>query len=146
MLGAPSEALPTEGMLTEHFKKSEFICECKGKKCNGYNGISDTELKKTAEFLEGFRSAVGGKAITLNSGVRCPSANKAAGGSDGSQHLYGRAADIKVSGMAQSAVDKAALAYCRGLKYGGVGYQAKGFTHLDRRNEASKPGIVTWLY
>lgn len=41
-----------------------------------------------------------GLAVNISSGFRCPSLNRAVGGSPSSQHMRGEAADIRVTGVA----------------------------------------------
>ena len=41
-------------------------------------------------------------AITVNSGFRCPSLNRAVGGAKRSYHLYGRAADLNAGSRADN--------------------------------------------
>lgn len=45
-----------------------------------------------------------GSAVYINSGFRCPAVNKAVGGANNSAHLYGRAADIRISSERQGLV------------------------------------------
>jgi len=86
-------------------------------------------------------------AIIVTSWYRPPAVNKAVGGSSGSQHLYGRAVDIKPANndltRFQSWLDQ--------NWFGALGYGArKGFVHLDIRNgkgwkDSGKKG-VRWNY
>lgn len=52
------------------------------------------DLQRTAEGLERIRAAVGGHPIQILSWFRCVALNKAVGGTPGSQHVLGQAADI----------------------------------------------------
>lgn len=52
------------------------------------------------KVLDPAREALG-KPITVNSGYRCGSLNKAVGGSATSQHVTGQAADIELGGKTQ---------------------------------------------
>jgi len=139
----PQEA----GQLSAHFKKSEFSCECGGKWCNGFNGIPDSELMQTAVFLEGLRAHANAehpgaeRKIIVRSGVRCSKSNAEAGGASGSQHLFGKAADISVSGLTQSQAASMCLEYFKARGHGGVGYGGGRYTHVDRR-----PKFETWKY
>ena len=78
-----------------------------------------------------------GKAVTITSGYRTAAHNAAVGGAKSSQHLLGRAADIRVQGV--SVEDVAAYAESLMPDWGGVGrYPVKagrstGWVHVDTR-------------
>ena len=74
-------------MNSKYFKRSEFAC-----KCNCGFDVVDTEL---LEILEDVREHFG-EAVTITSACRCDSHNTKIGGSKGSQHKLGKAADIVV--------------------------------------------------
>lgn len=76
-----------------------------------------------------------GKPVTINSGYRTPSKNKAVSGATYSQHLYGMAADIVVSGK----TPKEVAAYAETLlpNKGGIGIYSS-FTHIDVRATKSR--------
>lgn len=76
-----------------------------------------------------------GRAVTINSAYRTPTKNKACGGSTYSQHLYGRAADIKVSGITPKKVAEYADKILQGK--GGIGIYDT-FTHIDVRDSCSR--------
>lgn len=76
-----------------------------------------------------------GKAVTINSAFRTFSHNKKVGGATYSQHLYGTAADIKVSGVTASAV--ADFAETLMPNTGGIGRYST-FTHVDVRSIKSR--------
>lgn len=71
-----------------------------------------------------------GKAVVISSGYRTENHNKAVGGAACSRHLYGMAADIKVSGVQPAEV----AAYAEALlpNSGGIGIY-DSFTHVDVR-------------
>lgn len=83
-------------------------------------------LRKLANRLEDVRTLLGNKPIHINSGYRTVSRNRAVGGVSSSQHLFGRAADIVVTGMTPAQVYKALDKEWDG---GLGGYST--FTHLD---------------
>ena len=86
-LQAYSLARDGEAYLSPHFRVQEFRCK------DGSDPVFvDTAL---VELLEQLRAHFG-KAVTITSGYRTPAHNAKAGGSRFSQHLYGRAADIRV--------------------------------------------------
>lgn len=75
------------------------------------------------------------KAVTITSAFRTASHNKKVGGATYSQHCYGKAADIKVSGVSPSRV----AAYVETLmpNTGGIGRYST-FTHVDVRKTKSR--------
>ena len=88
-LQAYSLARDGEAYLSPHFRVQEFRCK------DGSDPVFvDTAL---VELLEQLRAHFG-KAVTITSGYRTPAHNAKAGGTRFSQHLYGRAADIRVQG------------------------------------------------
>lgn len=74
-------------MSTKNFKDEEFACKC------GCGFMSPDP--KLLNLLEGIRAGIGNKPITINSGCRCKYHNRRIGGANYSQHLLGKAADIK---------------------------------------------------
>ena len=83
-----------------------------------------------------------GKAVTITSGYRTAAHNAAVGGAKSSQHLLGRAADIRVAGV--SVEDVAAYAESLMPDWGGVGRypvkagRATGWVHVDTRQNKSR--------
>ena len=78
-----------------------------------------------------------GKAVTITSGYRTAAHNRAVGGAVYSQHQYGRAADIRVSGVPVEQLAAYAETLLPGT--GGIGrYPAKGFVHVDVRKAKSR--------
>lgn len=109
--------------ITEHFTIGEMACKCG---CNIPNDVYEN-LKLLCTKLEELRKELG-KPITVISQYRCDKRNKAVGGAPKSQHKYGRAADLVVSGMEPEEVAKVALK----LKFKGVGIYDT-FCHVDIR-------------
>ena len=112
--------------LSEHFRVREFAS----------TGGEDTLFvaPKLVEVLEQIRMHFG-KAVIVNSGYRTEARNKAVGGATYSQHQYGTAADIRISGVAPK--DVAAYAETLLPNTGGIGTYAS-FTHIDVRNNKSR--------
>lgn len=113
-----------------HFRKSEFRCKC-GRYCNGYPVRVDENL---LVLLEKLRKEAGNKPVIINSGLRCKNHNKNVGGSSGSQHLKGTAADIKVFGVSAAQVYNIANKI---NPKGGVG-RYSNYTHVDTRGKRAR--------
>lgn len=87
--------------LSTHFDLSEFTLS----QTAARQGIDNTppadvieSLKRTAQGLEGIRILLGVPVI-VSSGYRSPRLNAAVGGSKGSQHMTGEAADFTAPGF-----------------------------------------------
>lgn len=112
--------------ISENFSLHEFECK---------DGSHLVKLDESLiEKLQQLRNKVG-KPITVNSGYRTPEYNAKVGGSPDSQHLYGKAADIVVSGM--KPLDVAKLA--EEIGFNGIGVYDT-FTHVDTRTTKTKWG------
>jgi uncharacterized protein YcbK (DUF882 family) len=111
------------GDISKHFDRAEFACSCG---C-GFNTVDVSTLAMLEQVREHFDSAV-----MINSGCRCADYNRRIGGATHSQHIYARAADIRVSGVSPDTVhdfiDKVLLAGT-----GGLG-RYNTFTHADTRS------------
>lgn len=114
--------------LSKNFKASEFAC-----KCGCGKALVDEAL---VSIVQDIRSHFGCP-ITVTSGYRCPTHNKAVGGSTGSYHTKGQAADIVVQGVTPREVAK--YAESKGVK--GIGlYETAAdgsFVHVDTRTAKS---------
>ena len=107
--------------LSANFRVKEFACT------DGSDPIFvDSEL---VNVLQKIRTHFG-KSVTITSAYRTPGKNKAVGGTTYSQHLYGKAADIKVKGVAPKKV--AAYAETLLKNKGGIGTYST-FVHIDVR-------------
>lgn len=121
MLKAYSKKKDGNKKLSANFRVKEFACT------DGSDPIFiDTDL---VNILQKVRNHFG-KAVTITSAYRTPGKNKAVGGTAYSQHLYGRAADIKVKGVAPKQVAAYAEKLLPGT--GGIGIY-KSFCHIDVR-------------
>ena len=107
-------------LVSKNFKAREFDCKCKN--------CSDTKIDPLLiAFLQAIRDHFNAP-VTLNSGFRCVSHNKAVGGAANSKHLYGSAADITVKGVAPLDVAK----YAQSIGVLGIGLYDT-FVHIDTR-------------
>ena len=123
---AYSKAKDGNKKLSTNFRVKEFACT------DGSDPIFiDSDL---VNVLQKIRTHFG-KSVTINSAYRTPTKNKAVGGQTYSQHLYGRAADIKVKGI----TPKKVAAYAETLlkNKGGIGIYST-FTHIDVRATKSR--------
>lgn len=113
--------------LSKNFKSEEFACKCCGK-CE-----VDPKL---IEKLQLVRSIVG-VPIYINSGYRCDKHNREVCGSSKSQHVSGKAADIRIHNMSVEQMYN----ICKGF-FNGVGiYPEQHFIHVDVRDNPT-----TWVY
>lgn len=123
---AYSKAKDGNTKLSANFRVREFACT------DGSDPIFvDSELINVLQKIRGHF----GKAVTITSAYRTPGKNKAVGGQVYSQHLYGRAADIKVKGVAPKKV--AAYAETLLKNKGGIGTYST-FTHIDTRSTKAR--------
>lgn len=112
--------------LSANFKVKEFACK------DGSDPIFIAP--SLVEILQNIRTHFG-KAVVINSAYRTPTYNSKVGGATYSQHQYGTAADIKVTG----ATPKVVAAYAETLmpNNGGIGIYST-FTHIDVREVKSR--------
>lgn len=111
--------------LSKDFFSSEFDCRCHYPECT--MTYVDEEL---IQYLQGKRDFLK-KGIILNSGFRCTRHNIDEGGKPGSQHLLGKAADIRVNG-----IDSKRLAQIFDDADGLGIYDT--FIHVDKRGHRSR--------
>ena len=123
---AYSKAKNGNTALTKNFKVREFACK------DGSDVIFIS--MDLVEVLQKIRDHFG-KPVNINSAYRTPPYNKKVDGAAQSQHLYGTAADISISGVKPA--DVAAFAETLMPKYGGIGIY-KTFTHIDCRQVKSR--------
>ena len=125
-INAYSYAKDGTKFLSKNFRVREFRC-----KDDTDPIFIDSDL---VDILQKVRDHFG-KAVTITSAFRTASHNKKVGGATYSQHLYGKAADIKVSGVAPSVV--ADFAETLMPSTGGIGRYST-FTHVDVRKVKSR--------
>lgn len=112
--------------LSENFKVREFACH------DGSDTVLiDTEL---VDILQAIRDAFG-KPITINSAYRNAKYNKKIGGATNSQHVYGKAADIRVEGVPPFAVAAWMEQHIKSAGKHACGYYPiQLFCHVDSRS------------
>ena len=113
--------------VSKNFKRSEFVCKCG---CGKYN--ADPKLVKSLQKL---RDTIG-TSIIINSACRCEAHNKAVGGVPNSQHVQGKAADIRVSDLTPKELAKFAEEI-PDFNKGGIGTY-NSFVHVDVRGTKAR--------
>lgn len=115
--------------LTKNFSLHEFDCKDGSSMPDGVL----VNIKKLSENLQVIRNYIG-LPIIVNSAYRTPSHNKKVGGSPKSQHLYGKASDIRVNGMTCEQLREIIFQLIEQGKIldGGVGIY-NNFVHYDIR-------------
>lgn len=134
-----------ETNLSTSFKVKEFVCQ---------DNKTDEILicTKLVTLLQAIRDHFN-KPVIITSAYRTQAHNKAVGGSTNSQHLYGKAADIQISGESlQSIADYAKTQ----MEAGGVAMSSKmNFVHVDTRDRkkdkngnfiSGAAGVAIWNY
>lgn len=122
------------GDISKNFSMSEFVC---------HDGTPvpvefQSNIKRLVEeVLQPIRDMIGSP-IHIVSGFRTPSHNLACGGVKHSQHLVGKAADIRIESLRPKEVNALVRGFmiARHNYYrqgGGVGWY-KNFTHVDIRD------------
>jgi len=110
----------------DYFKREEFACKCG---C-GFDAV-DVELLDILTKIRTYFNAP----VSITSGCRCESHNRAIGGSPTSQHKLGKAADIVVRGINPSEVYEYIDIILEGR--GGAGLY-EGWCHVDVRDNKAR--------
>lgn len=122
-------------IMTENFKQSEFVCKCG--KCKDIPEHLKDNIWYLSNELEKIRTALG-KPIIINSGIRCVSHNKKIGGVKNSQHILGKAVDIRVKNMKAKDLYNF-IKRLNSMKLVYIGYmqlyEKEGFVHYDIRDK-----------
>lgn len=128
---------------TAHFKYSEFHSKDGAGLGGGKVGKAEVKenVRRMAYKLEAVRKKAGNAPITINSGFRSIKHNSSVGGASNSQHMYGIAADIVISGksVAQANTIARTSGFSGIIKYG-------SFNHVDSRVDNPGYGTGSWYW
>ena len=124
----PEETTGTFWDEIRYFSREEFRCKCGGRYCDGYPVGIDMNMVKIADEI---RSRIG-KPIQINSGIRCKTHNSNVGGVSNSQHLLGKAADLRCP-SGYTPAQMASIAEEIIGNTGGIGVYSWGI-HIDTRS------------
>jgi uncharacterized protein YcbK (DUF882 family) len=117
------------GDMTANFDLSEFACNC---------GCGFDAIKTPLVFRIQDIRTIAKRPVKIISGCRCAAHNKTVGGKEPSQHVFGTAADIHISGL--TVLETYALvSVVRGFIGIGI-YPQDGFVHVDVRTGP----VATW--
>lgn len=120
--------------MTKNFNIEEFQCKgnFKGCKCQMPEEVYNN-IQELAENLQIIRDELQ-EPIKINSGWRCENYNRKIKGAKRSQHILGKAADIRVKNLTPDEVATAIDKLQEGgfIKSGGLG-RYNSFTHYDIR-------------
>lgn len=138
----------TQGLTphSKNFKFSEFVfinrpyyASANGDPKQAIPNEYWANIQELMDNLEVIRKELGNKPIRINSGYRNKEHNEAVGGVKNSQHLKGKAADFRVSGITplqlKSTVIK--LINDRKIRQGGVGLYST-YIHYDIRGHKAR--------
>lgn len=118
-------------VVSEEFHSTDFDCKCELPEC--------TVTMLCEEMVAGVtRLALYFPIIIINSGFRCPAhnADPKVGGKSDSQHLLGKAADIKSRfGTPKEIKERAEIIPC--FAEGGIGLYPS-FVHVDSRGHKAR--------
>ncbi len=125
--------------VSAHFKVREFACK---------DGKTDEILidPDLVAALEQIRTHFG-KPVIINSAYRTKDHNAGVGGATKSQHMEGKAADIRIEGVSSDDI----FTFATGIEtLGGIAKESR-FVHIDTRPrtidpETKKSKYATWTY
>jgi len=130
--------------ISYHFALDEFTCHDGTPYPDQW--VADRLTPLCRDVLEVIRAGCDGRPISVVSGYRSPEHNAAVGGAAHSQHMEGRAADIRVEGMAPSDVHKIVLFLLGAGKLtalGGLGVYPN-WIHVDVRPRPADGHLSQW--
>lgn len=136
------DKLDPDTKLSDHFKQSEFSCQCNYPEC-----IQQKVSKELLRRLENFRGAAG-KPLTVTSGFRCQKHQEDLAKNkvntvvaSKSQHELGTAADVANSSLMVSEL----MDLAKKVGFESIGY-AFNFLHVDLRPKRNDGTLRIWKY
>jgi zinc D-Ala-D-Ala carboxypeptidase len=99
---------------------------------NTPNEAEIENLKRLAMLLQQVKTAVGGKAVMINSAYRSKQVNDSVGSKDTSQHRLGCAADLRIPGMTPREVVEACIA--ANVPFDQIILEFDSWTHISVSN------------
>jgi uncharacterized protein YcbK (DUF882 family) len=123
------------GDLSAYFSRSEFVCHCCG------------EFRLDPRLLEGLERLreLAQEPVVVQCGYRCARHNREVGGAANSQHLLGKATDIRLPGLSLQRMYELATA-APAFALGGIGIYDRGFLHVDVRAHRARWAQVAGRY
>ena len=123
---------------TKHLTWKELAC----KDGTGYpqKFVLDGRVYRLAQVFENIRAFLGGGNITVHSAYRTPKYNKKVGGAKNSQHVQGKALDIRHITLDPNYVGEVLRMNYKAIGIRGIGFY-KTFTHIDIRDTEE---LVAW--
>lgn len=120
--------------ITKNFNISEFKCNCG---CEMPHEVYENVVKLALQ-LQNLREAIN-KPVKINSAYRCEKHNKEIGGVSNSQHLLGKASDIKIKGFPPKQISFVIEHLIRDgyMWEGGIGVY-DSFIHYDIRGDKAR--------
>lgn len=121
--------------ITDNFKLCEFQCKCGA---DHEQIIDETLVNKVQDLIETLKTKTkfGCKSAIISSGYRCPTHDKAVGGSGKGQHCEGKACDVVFKDNSGNPINSKIIA-CIALDmcFGGIArINDRGYIHLDVRS------------
>ncbi|RCK68320.1 DUF882 domain-containing protein [Desertihabitans brevis] len=128
---------------TRHFNFSEFHSKDGAGFSGGKVGAAEVKenVRRLMYKLEAVRKKSGDRPITINSGFRSINHNANVDGASNSQHMYGIAADIVISGRSVSQT----IGYAQSSGFSGI-IRYSTFTHVDSRAEYPAYGSASYYW
>lgn len=135
---------PAKSGPSKHLSWDELSCRDRMRTTYPINW-RETRAVTLAKVFEAIRTAAGNRPIEVLSAYRTPDYNAAVGGAPASQHLEGKALDLRHEHLGAREFGDLikVLAATRIPEIGGIGQYAT-FVHVDIRRRPHHGQIVTW--